>query len=119
MVFTHCHAGVVGSKNDATVLRNSEVWTYLIQVPDKFPYNSHLIGDKAYPCMSRLMTPYKDYGQMTRRQRNYNYQHSCARSVIARAFALLKGRFRKLKFRDVKSIDRMDTKIYHSMLHIA
>lgn len=42
------------------------------------------------------MTPYRDNGHLTERQKNYNFCHSSARMAIERAFGLLKGRFRSL-----------------------
>lgn len=42
------------------------------------------------------MTPYRDNGHLTNKQKNYNFCHSSARIVIERAFGLLKGRFRSL-----------------------
>lgn len=42
------------------------------------------------------MTPYRDNGHLTERQKNYNFCHSSARIAIERAFGLLKVRFRSL-----------------------
>lgn len=74
--------------------------------PNKFPNNSHLVGDAAYTLHEHLMTPYRDNGHLTDRQNNYNFCHSSARIVIERAFALLKGRFRSLL--TVLEMDRID-----------
>lgn len=71
---------------------------------DKFRNNTHLIGDKAYPCLEKLLTPFKD-GHLIPNQRRYNYHHASAPSSIERAFALLKKRFRILKFLDVRCIE--------------
>lgn len=71
---------------------------------NRFPENSHLVGDKAYPLMPHLMTPYRDNGHLTEAQRHYNFCLSSVRSCIERAFCLLKKRFRCLKFLDVKDI---------------
>ena len=66
---------------------------------DNFPNDSHLIGDQAYPLGKHLQVAYrKTRGRLTRRQLKYNRSLSAARSVIERAFALLKGRFRRLKY---------------------
>ncbi|XP_062512091.1 putative nuclease HARBI1 [Corticium candelabrum] len=65
----------------------------------------YLLGDSAYPLSSWLMTPYKDNGHLSEKQRNYNFLHSSTRMAIERAFALLKGRFRRLKYVD---IDRLE-----------
>lgn len=105
MLFTHCYAGEVGSVHDARVLRKSEVWQYMNEVDEKFPENTHILGDKAYPCLPQLMCPYKENRQLTNRQRNFNYRLSAARSTIERAFGLLKKRMRCLKFLDVKCIE--------------
>lgn len=51
------------------------------------------------------MTPYKDNGHLTEQQKTYNHLHSSTRMVIERAFALLKGRFRRLKYVDIDKVD--------------
>lgn len=106
MLFTHCYTGEVGSTHDARVLKRSEIFKYLTAMRnEKFQDDSHLIGDKAYPCLQALMVPYKENGHLTNEQRNFNFLLSSARSVIERAFALLKKRFRCLKFLDIKDIE--------------
>lgn len=70
----------------------------------KFPNDTHLIGDKAYPCFPEIMTPYKDNGHLTNSQKQYNFILSRARCTIERAFGLLKKRFRCLgELLDVRS----------------
>lgn len=106
MKFTHCYAGEVGSSHDARVLRKSELWQILTNNEEvSFPNDCHLIGDKAYPCIPRLITPYRDNGHLTRPQRQFNYKLSSVRSVIERAFGLLKRRFRILKYLDILCLD--------------
>ncbi|KAG5874829.1 hypothetical protein JTB14_009288 [Gonioctena quinquepunctata] len=95
MKFTHCYAGEVGSNHDATVLRRSEIWTYMNN--GKFPNNTHLIGDKAYPCLQELIPPYKNNGHFTDAQKNFNFLLSRTRATIERSFCLLQKRFRCLK----------------------
>lgn len=55
-----------------------------------------MLGDAAYTLNQHLLTPYRDNGHLTQRQKNYNFCHSSTRMTIERAFALLKGRFRSL-----------------------
>ncbi|XP_044588775.1 protein ALP1-like [Cotesia glomerata] len=93
--FLHCYAGNVGSIHDARVFRLSEVNDYLND-PLKFPNDCHLVGDAAYPIHKNLLTPYRDNGHLSIRQKNYNFCHSSARIAIERAFGLLKKRFRSL-----------------------
>lgn len=97
MKFTHCYVGEVGSNHDATVLRRSEIWRYMNHNQGKFPNNTHLIGDKAYPCLPELMTPYRDNGRLTNAQKNFNFLLSRTRITIERSFCLLQKRFRCLK----------------------
>lgn len=52
------------------------------------------------------MTPYKDYGNLSRDQRNYNYVHSSTRMTIEHAFGAFKGRYRRLKFLDILDIEK-------------
>ena len=62
-----------------------------------FPRNTHLLGDSAYPLKRWVLTPFRNNGRLTRRQKKYNFVHSSTRMVVERSIGLLKGRFRKLK----------------------
>ncbi|XP_066596274.1 putative nuclease HARBI1 [Prorops nasuta] len=93
--FIHIYTGQVGSVHDQRVLRQSEIQNYLGDL-EKFPNDSHIVGDSAYKLHENLLVPYRDNGHLTQRQKNYNFCHSSARICIERAFGLLKGRFRSL-----------------------
>lgn len=100
--FLHVVAGWPGSVHDSRIpLRNCDVWNV---GPEGCEADNHLLGDGAYPLKSWLLKPFRDNGHLTRRQRRFNYRLSSARVVIERAFGLLKGRFRRLKLLDTKSI---------------
>lgn len=73
----------------------SEVADY-VNDDDKFLENSHILGDAAYEIHQHLLTPYRDNGHLTEKQRNYNYRHSAARVTVERCIGLLKGRMRSL-----------------------
>jgi hypothetical protein len=66
-----------------------------------FPADSYILGDSAYPLPTWLMTPFRGSGHLSDKQNNYNYLHSSTRMAIERAFAILKGRFRRLKYVDM------------------
>ena len=54
--------------------------------------------DSDYSSYNRwLITPYKDNGHLTARQRQFNYKLSSIRAVVERSIALLKGRWRKIR----------------------
>jgi len=50
------------------------------------------------------MVPFRDNGHLTEKEKKYNYVFSANRCVIERAFALLKGKFRRLKYLDVNDL---------------
>jgi hypothetical protein len=56
-----------------------------------------LIDELAYKLSSTLMVGFKNHGNLTLRQKNFNVILSKSRVTIERAYALLKGRFRRLK----------------------
>lgn len=70
-----------------------------------FPAGEYLLGDKAYPTLQWLIPPFIDRGSLTNVQRQFNTTLSKSRQVIERAFALLKGRFRRLKYLDMNRVD--------------
>lgn len=66
----------------------------------------HILGDATYPLKKFLITPYRDYGNLTEKQRNFNYKFSVCRVKIKNAFGLLKTRFRQLIRLDFNTVQR-------------
>lgn len=97
--FINIFTGMCGSVHDARVWGLSDIKAAIEENKERyFPNNSHILGDTAYGLISYLMVPYKDYGNMTAAQRNFKTILSRHRVVIERAFCLLKGRCRRLKY---------------------
>ncbi|CAH2084225.1 unnamed protein product [Euphydryas editha] len=94
-LITHCHAGNPGSVHDQRVFRLSEVADYLND-DNAFPEDSHILGDSAYEIHQHLLTPYRDNGHLSEKQKKYNYRQSAARVTVERCIGLLKGRMRSL-----------------------
>lgn len=97
--FIHIFTGICGSVHDSRVWNMSDI-KHLITENDYryFKNYYYLIGDAAYPLSNRMLTPYRDNGHLQQWQRIYNTKHSKTRVVIERAFGMLLGRFRKLKY---------------------
>lgn len=89
--FTHVS---VGSIEDA----RSAIFDY-INDPEKFPNNTHIIGNAAYGLSKRILVPYPENGlrPITQREKNYNAHHNSGRTMIDKAFALLKGRWKSIQ----------------------
>ncbi|XP_066589982.1 putative nuclease HARBI1 [Prorops nasuta] len=97
--FIHVFAGICGSVYDARVWRISDIKQLIDHDENRYFQNQyHLLGDSAYPLSNFLLTPYRDNGHLNDRENNYNTKHSQTRTVIERAFGILKNRFRKLKY---------------------
>ncbi|KAB0794568.1 hypothetical protein PPYR_01647 [Photinus pyralis] len=110
--FIDCYAGPPGSVHDARVLKMSPLGKKLNHnIHDLVPSDYHLLGDSAYSNASHLLTPYKDNGHLSRKQKNYNYKHSATRVAIEQAYGLLKGRFRILRY-----VNIYDTKVIPSVI---
>ena len=73
------------------------------------PEEYHILGDAAYPLSSSLLTPFKGK-QLPEDKDHYNYSPSKNCVTIKPTFALLKGRWRKLKLVDM-SVDRIPSLI--------
>lgn len=95
--------GYPGSVHDSRVFRSSPLNETL---PEKCG-DSYILGDSGYPCLKNLMTPFRDNGHLTRRQRNYNYLLSTNRYIIEHCFGIMKQKFRQLyhlKFKNIEFI---------------
>lgn len=53
------------------------------------------------------MIPYKDYGNLSDKQRQFNKQFCATRVLIENAFGLLKNRFRQLIELDLHNVDKI------------
>ncbi|XP_066595829.1 putative nuclease HARBI1 [Prorops nasuta] len=101
--FIDVHIGVPGRVHDARVFRNSPIFKN-IKYHSLLSSRNYLIGDSAYPLSSFLLVPYKDNGHLSQEQQRLNQRLSSTRSTIERTFALLKGKFRKLKYLEMSNI---------------
>lgn len=97
--FVDLSTGCPGSLHDARVYRRSRLCAVLNS--GDLNQDVHVLGDSAYPLQMNLLVPYRDNGHLTEKQRRYNYMHSLSRCAIERAFGLLKGKFRRLRYLDV------------------
>lgn len=114
MKFTHVFMGYPGSCHDARVCRNSDLWN---NGPQMCGVMNHIIADAAYPLKNWLLTPYRDNGHLTAVQKRFNTYLSANRVVIERAFGLLKGRFRRLKYLDTELENGVDIILSCCILH--
>lgn len=95
--------GYPGSVHDSRVFRNSPLKNNLEEKCGRY----FLLGDSGYPLQNNLLTPYKDRGNLTRSQQNYNIQLARNRYVIEHCFGILKQKFRQLyhiKIRHIRFI---------------
>ncbi|XP_049339377.1 uncharacterized protein LOC125804553 [Astyanax mexicanus] len=92
--FLDVYIGFPGSVHDSRVLKHSPLYRTAVYPPT----GTFLLGDGGYPCLQRplaLITPYKR-PLRDERQRVFNRYHSKARSVIERAFGIMKTRWRSI-----------------------
>lgn len=105
MLFTDIYAGEAGSIHDYTLFRRSNLSRRILNGHVRFYNDSHMVGDLAYRLTTFLLTKFKNNRDLNRREKNYNIILSKARVTIERAFAYLKGRFRRLKFLETIRLD--------------
>lgn len=99
--FVDIFAGYPGSVGDRRVLENSNVKNIVSNKNQYFGPGEYILGDKAYPVLSWCIPPFIRRGELTQTQTNFNVKHAKTRQVVERAFALLFGRYRRLKYLDM------------------
>ena len=103
--FLDCYIGWPGSVHDARIFNNSDILQNILNNPlDMFPENHYMIGDSAYTLTSYMLTPYKENGYLTEKQKHYNYIQAVTRNIVERTFALFKGRFPRMKYVEVNNV---------------
>ena len=96
MLITSVYTGWPGCTHDARVLRNSGLYQRA-EAGEMFINDHHIFGDSAYPLRNWLITPFKNFGNLTVQQTRFNKRLSSVRQTVERAFGHLKGRFRRLR----------------------
>ena len=87
---------LTGKSHDAKAFKDSTLGREIAENPENlFPEGSYLLGDLGYPSLPQLLTPYKGK-YLSNDKRRFNKILRGSRSVVERAFALLKSRFRRL-----------------------
>ena len=121
MKYIHIVSGFPGSIHNARVLRASSTYRKatigdILSKPIALFGNQQLkpmiIEDGAYPSSTWLLQPYSDNGGLTRSQFTYNKSLFSARSVVERAFGLLKAKWRCL----LKRLDSRTTNIVEDIM---
>lgn len=95
--------GYPGSVHDSRVFKNSTLYRTLEQKCG----NYFLLADSGYPLTRHVLTPFRDRGQLTDRQINYNVKLARNRYKIEHCFRMLKQKFRQMyhvKIRDIRFI---------------
>lgn len=103
--FTKTIVGSPGKNHDMSVFRCSQLFV-TITTDTMYKEMSEqlegvavpicLIGDSAFPLLPTLQKPYPHRGDLSPKERYYNFVLSRSRRVVENAFGRLKARFRKL-----------------------
>ncbi|XP_063059675.1 putative nuclease HARBI1 [Engraulis encrasicolus] len=107
--FLDIFVGYPGSVHDTRVMKNSPFYLTARYPPPGF----FIFGDGGYTCLETpipLLTPYKEpvRGPI---QQCFNYRHAKARTVIERAFGIMKTRWRSTLFRALEVAPAFATKV--------
>ncbi|KAK3920690.1 Putative nuclease [Frankliniella fusca] len=97
LLFRDVYVGQPGSIHDSRVFRRSPLCAQLLNQPGQYLDNDqHILGDGAYILTDKVLTPFRNNGNLNEHQINYNCRHSSARSSVERAFGALKMKWRRL-----------------------
>ena len=106
MSFIDRFTGYPSSVHDSRIFRNPPLYNNVSRDRENYFSNGeYIIGDKAYTLSPWCISPFISRAPLTNRQLHFNKRHASARVIIVRAFALLIGRFRRLRYLDMKRFD--------------
>lgn len=97
-MFYYVNSATPGRSHDSGVLRRTMLWQQW-EVEKYRPFHGAVIlGDSAYTLTDWMMTPFRVSGlrPLTQAQKAYQKAHVKTRTVVERAFGILKMRFRAL-----------------------
>ncbi|KAH9378296.1 hypothetical protein HPB48_021778 [Haemaphysalis longicornis] len=100
--FVDVLVGNSSKSHDSRCLRRSDLLKKLPGICQGDRY--HLLGDAAYPLRPYLLTPYRDYGRLSKHQKEFNAKFSAMRVLIENAFSTLKKRFRQLIYLELHTV---------------
>lgn len=104
MKFTHVSTGFPGSIHDQRCLDLSHRLSDARKnTPNEFfpKHEFHLAGDSGFKLHTTFLVPFKDYGNLSRKQSMYNMKLSKSRVVVENSFGMLKERCCCLKLLEV------------------
>ncbi|XP_026288980.2 uncharacterized protein LOC113213968, partial [Frankliniella occidentalis] len=104
LVFRDIYCGEPGSLHDSRVFRRSPLSRRLLE-QNLLADGEHILGDSAYILTDKVLTPFRNIGNLTVQQINYNFRLSSLRSMVERAFGLLKMKWRRLFYLSAKRMD--------------
>lgn len=67
--FIDIHVGEPGSLHDYHVFKRSALYT---ELENSYNPKYYLLADSAYALTSYLISPFKDYGTLTEKQKSFN-----------------------------------------------
>lgn len=118
--FQHIAVGFPGSIHDSRVLRlsgifnlaeNEEILTAPTRMVNRVQLRPMLVSDSAYPLKNWLLKPFSNRGHLSHQKKRFNAKLSAMRSVVERAFGMLKGRWRAL----LKRIEQDHTSVQRTV----
>lgn len=102
--FLDVYTGIPSKIHDSRVLKLSFIGS---ELPNACAPKYHLLGDSAYPLRDYLLTPFRDYGNLSESEKLYNLKFCQTRVKIENAFGMLKSRFRQLMRLDFHNVEAM------------
>jgi len=103
--FVDVFTGIPGKIHDSRVLKLSDINEELPGMCEQGKF--FILGDAVYSIREWLITPFRDYGNVSDKQRKFNKRFCATRVLIENAFRLLKGRFRQLIEVDLHTVDKI------------